>query len=119
MERCSGGAVEPAVDISENNEEVSINAELPGMKTEDVYVEVAGEMLTINGEKKEEKEKKGEAIHWVERSFGTYSRSSSLTREIQHYKAGARNVDGVLTLRLPKTESSKTNTKKIDIRPVG
>lgn len=97
----------PAFDVTETNDEIRVKAELPGMNTENIDVNLTGNLLTVKGEKKEEHEEKGENTHRVERSFGTFSRSFRLPSEVDPDKVEASYKDGVLSLKLPKTEAGK------------
>ena len=97
----------PAVDISETEHEVVVKAELPGIDQKDLDVSVSGGVLTIKGEKKEEKEEKSENVHRVERSYGIFSRSFSLPCEVKTENVEAKFKDGILSLKLPKSETSK------------
>jgi HSP20 family protein len=74
-------------------------------------------VLTIKGEKKEEKEEKGESMHTVERSFGSFSRSFRLPADVVEDKVEAVFKDGVLSMKLPKAESAKKKSIKIDAKP--
>lgn len=103
----------PAVDVSETEEAVRVNAELPGMAPEDVEVHVENNYLVLRGEKKaQRKEKKENAVH-SECSFGSFSRSIPLPAEIQSDKVTATFKNGVLTVTLPKSE--KVQTRRISI----
>jgi HSP20 family protein len=106
----------PAFDVSETDEEFLVKAELPGVDPKNVEVNLTGNVLTIRGEKKQEREEKTESLHRVERSFGSFSRSFSLPSEVKVDKITATYKDGVLDLKLPKTEPSKKKTIKIDVK---
>jgi len=112
--RLFGQGFSPAVDVKESETEFVIKAEIPGIAQEDLNVSLTGDVLTISGEKKEEKEEKGENLYRVERSFGSFSRSLKMPIEIQEDKIEANYKDGILTLKLPKAESTKK--KSIDIK---
>jgi HSP20 family protein len=112
--RLFGQGFSPAVDVKETETEFIVKAEMPGIDQEDLSVSLTGDVLTISGEKKEEKEEKGENLFRIERSFGSFSRSLTVPVEIQEDKIEAKYRDGVLTLRLPKAESTKK--KSIDIK---
>lgn len=105
----------PAFDVSETDTEFLVKAELPGVDPKDVEVNLAGNILTVRGEKKEEHEEKAGSIHRVERSFGSFSRSFTIPSEVQDDKVKATYRDGILTLRLPKVESAKKKTITIDV----
>ena len=97
----------PAVDVSENEKGYAVTVELPGVKKDDVTVEVHENVLTIRGEKKSEREEKKDKTHWLERTYGSFSRSFTLppTAVVDELKATFR--DGVLTLEIPKKEELK------------
>jgi len=101
------------LDISETENEFVVKASLPGVKPEDVQITVHGDALTIRGESKAEEEKKGEHWHLRERRFGAFQRSVSLSAPIDSDQAQARYENGVLTLRLPKSESARPRQIKI------
>ena len=97
----------PAVDLCEDEKSFSITAELPGVKKEDVTVEVQDDVLSIRGEKKSEREEKKDRSHWVERSFGAFSRSFALPPTAAGDQLTATFKDGVLTVEIPKKEQAK------------
>jgi len=106
----------PSVDLSETAKEVIVKAELPGMDPKDIDVSVRGDMLTLRGERKQEKEEKGENFHRVERSYGSFSRSIQLPAEVDSGKVTATYIDGVLKISLPKTKEAAV--KKIEVKAV-
>ena len=106
----------PAFDVSETDEDIIVKAELPGVDPKEVEVNLTGSTLTVNGEKKEEREDKTENMHRIERSFGSFSRSVTLPCEVKEDKIEATFKDGVLHLKLPKIELSKKRSIKIDIK---
>ena len=97
----------PSVDIAETPEAFEIKAELPDVKKEDVRVTVEEGQLRISGERKQEKEERGKKFHRVERSYGSFMRSFSLPENVDDSKLSAEYKDGVLNVRLPKTEKAK------------
>ncbi|HSF14731.1 MAG TPA: Hsp20/alpha crystallin family protein [Vicinamibacteria bacterium] len=108
------GAWQPMVDIYDHANEIVLHAELPGMKKEDVHVEVENNMLTLRGERKrEEKVEKGE-FYRRERVYGAFTRSFSLPATVNPEKIQANYKDGILTVRLPKVEKAKP--KQIEIK---
>ncbi|MEW6113342.1 MAG: Hsp20/alpha crystallin family protein [Thermodesulfobacteriota bacterium] len=111
----SGRKFFPAFDVSETDNEFIVKAELPGVDSKEVQVNLTGNVVTVSGEKKEEREEKSESVHRVERAYGSFSRSFTLPGEVQEDKAEAAYKDGVLTLKLPKAESSKKKTIKIEL----
>jgi len=104
----------PTVDISETDGEYLIKAELPEVKKEDVKVTVEGGVLTLQGERRQEKEEKGKKYHRVERSYGSFARSFTLPETVDEGAVKAEYKDGVLHLHLPKTE--KVKPKTIDVK---
>jgi HSP20 family protein len=103
----------PSVDVHEDKDALVITAELPGFKREQVEISLDGEILTLKGERKFEREEKDRKYHRVERSYGTFVRSFQLPSNIDADKASAQLTDGVLTLRLPKKDIVKG--RKIEV----
>ena len=97
----------PLVDISEDDKEYLIKAELPEVKKEDVKVTAEEGTLTIMGERKFEKEEKGKKYHRVERAYGSFARTFSLPDDASPGKVSAEFKDGVLTVHLAKTQKAK------------
>jgi HSP20 family protein len=104
----------PLVDITENEKEYLIKAELPEVKKEDVKVTVENGTLSITGERKVEKEEKGKKYHRVERAYGSFMRSFTLPEGTTGDKVSAEFKDGVLKVHLPKSEEVKP--KSIDVK---
>lgn len=104
----------PAVDVYEDKDKITVRAELPGMKKEDIEVTVVGETLTISGERKHEEEKKEGEVYRSERYLGRFQRSVILPTEVDPNKVQATYKDGVLTVTLPKSEQAKR--KQIEIK---
>jgi len=104
----------PAFDISENDKEFIVTAELPGIDAKDVELTISDGILSVKGEKKHEKEDKGEDYHRVERRFGSFHRSFRIPGKVESDKIDASYKDGILKILLPKTE--ETETRKIDIK---
>ncbi|MCW8879406.1 MAG: Hsp20/alpha crystallin family protein [Kangiellaceae bacterium] len=102
----------PRVDISENDAQFIIKAELAGVPKEDIKVSLDNNVLTISGERKSEVEDKKH--HRIERFYGSFSRSFSLPENIDESSIQAENKDGILTLTLPKIEP-KQKLKQIEI----
>jgi HSP20 family protein len=105
----------PAMEITEKGDELMLTAELPGMKREDVEIFVENNVLTLRGEKKEEikEDDKDRKVHLFERTYGNFTRTFTLPREVETEKIRAEFTDGVLRLHLPKSEKAKG--RKIDI----
>jgi HSP20 family protein len=110
----SGGCA-PAVDMSENDAAYVVTVELPGVKREDVSIEIAEDVLSIHGEKKSEREEKSERRHYVERSFGSFSRSFTLPAHVAADRIKASFRDGVLTIEIPKIEAKKPQVVDIKV----
>lgn len=105
----------PSVDISETDKEFVIKAEIPGVKKEDVKVTIESGMLTINGERKMEKEEKGKKFHRVERSYGSFVRSFRIPDGVDESKVKAEFKDGVMNVALPKSEKAKSKALEIPV----
>jgi len=103
----------PSVDIAENDDEILVHAEIPGMKKEDIKIIIQDNVLTLKGEKKQETEDKKKNFHRIERTFGAFERSFSLPSAVQVDKIKAGYKDGILSIVLPKAEEAKP--KQIDI----
>jgi HSP20 family protein len=104
------GAGAPSVDMYETENDVVIKASVPGMKADDVQINVTGDMLTIKGEIKEKSELKEKAYHIREQRWGSFERSIALPTIVLAEKAKAEFEDGVLTVTLPKAEEVKPKT---------
>jgi HSP20 family protein len=106
----------PAVDVQEHENGFAVTAELPGLKAEDVDLKIENGVLSLVGEKKEEKEEgtEGSTRHVIERRYGRFERNFTLPRDVDAEKVTAKFDDGVLTVTVPKAASAKP--KKIAIR---
>lgn len=111
------GAWSPQVDIFENQNEIVLEAELPGMKPEDVNISIENNVLTIRGERRFEKKDEGDNFHRVERSYGSFTRSFTLPPTVQSENANAEFENGVLRLTLAKREEAKP--RRIEIKATG
>ena len=105
----------PLVDITEDDKEYLIKAELPDMKKEDVRLTVENGVLAISGERKFEKEEKGRKYHRIERAYGSFVRSFSLSEDADGSNVTANFKDGVLQVHLPKSVKAKQKTVEIKI----
>jgi HSP20 family protein len=105
----------PGADISENEKEYLIRAELPGVKREDVKVTLDQGVITISGERKLEKEDKGTKFHRIESFHGTFSRSFGLPDNVDQAAIFADSKDGVLFVHLPKTKPAE-KPKAVEIK---
>ncbi len=108
-------AFDVRVDTTEDDKAYHVTAELPGMTEKDVEVTFADNMLTISGEKKEEKEFKEENVHRRERRFGSFRRSFTLPEGVEEAKIAATFKDGVMTINLPKSKTAQKKAKKITV----
>src|SRR5262245_8852986 len=104
----------PEANIVETEKAVEVAGELPGMKPEDVKVEIKEGALGGTGEKKEEREEKGKTFHRIERRTGMFRRVFGLPAEVVEEKVDAKFVDGVLKITLPKAE--RVAPKRIEIK---
>ena len=105
----------PLVDISEDDKEYLIKAELPEVKKEDVKVTAEEGTLTIMGERKFEKEEKSKKFHRIERAYGSFGRSFSLPDDASPAKVSAEFKDGVLTVHLVKDEKAKPQPVEVKV----
>ena len=106
----------PSVDMVEKEDAYRVTAELPGMDESNVEVKVTDEMLTIKGEKKEEKEEKDKNYRMSERRYGSFERSFSLPAGVDQNKIEATFKKGVLTVNLPKSPEAQKKEKKIEVK---
>jgi len=104
----------PAVDIYEDEKAIYLKAELAGIKPEEIKINVEKQVLTLEGERKFEKEEKKEGYHRVERSYGSFRRLFSLPENVAAEQIQAAYKDGVLTLTLPKNPETKPIEIKIN-----
>jgi HSP20 family protein len=106
----------PSVDISETDEDIVVEAELPGVEPGDVHVDLTGDVLTIKGEKKKRREEKGEGLYRSERYYGSYERSFRLPAKVKEDKIEAAFDKGILKIKLPKVEEAKKKTIEIKVK---
>ncbi|HEX9142653.1 MAG TPA: Hsp20/alpha crystallin family protein [Candidatus Binatia bacterium] len=105
----------PSVDLYEEKDDIVVKVELPGMEKDNIEVNLTDNRLTIKGEKKKEEEVKKENYYRSERSYGSFIRAVELPRDVQADKIKAVFKNGVLEVRLPKTEEAKKKETKIKI----
>jgi len=105
----------PLVDITEDEKEYIVKAEIPEMKKEDIKINVHDDVLTVSGERKYEKEEKGKKYHRVERAYGSFMRSFTLPEDADGTKVNAEYKDGVLKVHLPKSEKAKPKAIEVKI----
>ena len=106
----------PIVDVKEDDKEVVVKAELPGIDEKDIDVVLSEHALTIKGEKKEEREDKGKGYYRMERSYGSFHREIPLPAGIDLQKVEAAFKNGLLSVTLPKTEEAKQTGRKIPVK---
>ena len=106
----------PAVDVAETDKAYEIKAELPGLDEKNIEVKVANGVLSIKGEKQEEKEEKEKDYYRRERSFGSFERSFQLPDNIEDDKIEATFKNGVLSVMLPKSAEAQQQAKKIEVK---
>jgi HSP20 family protein len=105
----------PATDITETNDLLTLSIELPGLEKKDLDIDVSDGVLTVRGEKLEEKKEEDKKYHLIERTFGSFQRSFTLPRTIEADKISAEFDKGVLKVLLPKTADAKVKGRKVDI----
>ncbi len=105
----------PAVDLYEEKDEIVVKAELPGMEKDNIEVNLADHTLTIKGEKKKEAEVKEENYYRSERFHGSFLRTLELPKDVHGDKVKASFKDGILEVRLPKTEEAKRKEVKVKV----
>ena len=106
----------PIVDIVENNGNIEVKVELPGMNKDDIKVTIKNNMLRLSGERKQEEETTEKTFHRSERYFGKFCRTIQLPADIDADKIKAQYKDGVLNLTLPKPESMKPKEIEIEVK---
>jgi HSP20 family protein len=107
------GAWMPPVDIEEDKEKITLTAELPGFKDNEVDIQMEGNVLTIRGERKREEEKEGRNFHRIERAYGQFVRSFTLPNNVDRDNIRARYNNGLLEVEMPKREDAKPRQIKI------
>lgn len=110
------GKYNPSIDVKENEKEITVTAELPGLEEKDFELLMTDDTLTIKGEKQEEKEDKGKDYYRMERSYGCFNRVIPLPEGIDTKHVDAKFKNGVLKVTLPKTDEAKKKVKKITIK---
>jgi HSP20 family protein len=106
----------PAVDIAEQDDEYIVKVELPGVNKDDVKITLESNILTIRGEKKEEKDMKRDNFHRMERMYGSFQRSFTLPTTVKNDKIDAVYKDGILTITLPKAEEAKPKHIEVKVK---
>jgi len=105
----------PTVDITEDDKEYLIKAEIPEVDKKDVKVTVQDGVLTLTGERKQEKEEKGKKFHRIERSYGSFVRSFTMPDDVSEEKLKAEFKDGMLLVHLPKAEKPKPKAIEVKV----
>ena len=108
-----GGSFMPRLDVSEDEKEIAVSVEIPGMDENDIQVSFNHGVLVISGEKRSEKEEKDRRFHRVERSFGSFRREVEMPGEVEEDKITATFKKGVLTVVLPKSTRPEVTGKRI------
>lgn len=106
--------ITPSLDLSESDNALEVRMDLPGMEAKDIDIQVNANVLTVSGERKEEREEKGKTYHRVERRVGAFSRSVTLPCPVKEDAVDAQYKNGILTVKLPKTEEAKA--RKIAVK---
>ena len=106
----------PRINVKDTGQEIEISAELPGMEQKDVELVLEDSILTLRGEKKMQQEEKKENYYHLESGYGTFQRSVALPAEVDESKAEAHFKNGILTVRVPKTEPERAKKQKIEIK---
>jgi HSP20 family protein len=109
-------SVSPTIDVSDGEKELIVTAELPGLDENDFEVTLAGDVLTIKGEKKVENENRNGSAYYVERRFGSFSRSVRLPFEAGDQQVEAQYDKGVLTIRVPKPAGAQRQVRRIEVK---
>jgi len=106
----------PSVDVSEDDKEIHVSAELPGLNEKDIDITLSGNNLIIRGEKKAEKEERGEQFYRKESSYGAFHRAIPLPTEVEEDKIEATYKKGILKIVLPKSPEARKARKKISVQ---
>jgi HSP20 family protein len=107
----------PEADVIEAEDRIRVVVELPGMRSEEIDLELENNVLTISGEKREERQEENDAWHLSERRYGKFSRSFALPRDVEQDRIEANFENGVLTVTIPKSEKSRR--RRIEVRNGG
>ena len=114
LEMWPADRIVPSMDVAETDGAVEVRMDIPGVEAKDIDIQVNGNVLTVSGERKEEREEKGKTYHRVERRVGTFSRSITLPCPVKEDAVDAQYKHGILTVKLPKTEEAKA--RKITVK---
>lgn len=111
-----GGFFEPEVDVAEEKDRFIVKADIPGIKKEELDIRVEGQVLTLKGERKQEKEAREKNYCTSERFYGSFTRSIVLPAEVKADEVKASCKDGVLEILLPKTQGAKSKEVHVKIQ---
>jgi HSP20 family protein len=111
-----GESFTPRVDVEENEKEIRVTAELPGIDAKDIDISIQRDVLTLSGEKSSEHEERKGQYHRIERLYGSFERQIPLGVEVNAEKVGADLKDGVLTITLPKPSKELTKIRRIEVK---
>lgn len=107
--------LKPTLDLAATEKDYTITIEIPGVDEKDVNLEIANDILTIHGEKRQESEEKGKNYYRMERSYGSFQRVLSLPEDVDQDGITATFKNGVLNLNMPRKALANTNVKKIEV----
>jgi HSP20 family protein len=110
------GALQPSIELMENDKAYCVCVELPGLEMKDVQVDLSDNVLSISGEKRSEREKNENGVKYSERAFGQFERRIPLEAEIDADKVEAAFKNGVLNVRLPKNPKAQEKTRRIEVK---
>lgn len=105
----------PTLDVSETKDAIAVNVEIPGIEPKDVDISLHSDILTIKGDKKQEKEEKDENYYRMERSYGNFSRSVRIPAAVKNEEIKAKYKNGILKITLPKKEEVKSKEIKVEV----
>ena len=108
--------ISPAVDMYDNEKEIVVKAEVPGIDKDDINITVTDNTLIIKGETKKDEETKEEDYYYAERTFGSFSRRLELPEKVQESKIKANFKDGILEVHLPKAPEAKAKKIKVEAK---
>ena len=106
----------PAADITESESGVTLRLDIPGVEAKDIQVKVENDVLSVQAERKAEKQPEGVTVHRQERGFGVFARTFALPETVDASKVEARYENGVLTLTLPRREESKPRVIEVKVQ---
>jgi len=112
----TNGKLLPAIDVKETEEAITVDAEMPGLKQEEIKVNVEEGILTISAERKEEKDEKAKNVHRLERYYGQMERKLALPASVEEGKVEALYKDGVLRITMPKKASAKPKAVTVKVK---